>query len=623
MKHKKPKFQKPKPPPRNHKKNDFFSSPLVCVCLIFLVVLISFFPVFKSGFLWDDDAITQNPHLKSFRGLLNFWLSPEVMQKEAHYWPLVYSLFWVQYQLWNLHPLGYHLVNLFFHILNALLLWLILSRINKKIALFSALVFAVHPVHVESVAWIIELKDLVSTCLYLCAFYFFIRFYSSKKWFFYGLSIGAFILSLLSKSMGVSLPLAFLLFLFWKNKRLSRRDIIYTMPFFLIAAIIVGADVRFAQMRENVEFPFSFPERILIASRSILFYMEKFFLPIRLVTFYPRWSIELGNPLSYLYSLVLLSLFGLVIYLYRYFKAPLFLFLFYIITLGPTLAFLDFYFMNYSFVADRFQYLASIGMIILFAVFVQFLFRSSQHSTSKVSQKQQASKNIDQLRLAFQTFIIIILSLLTFFQARHYKNNKTLFEHNIEINPSSWAAHNILGVELRNLGKKEKAALHFEKAVQLNPRFVDALNNLGISLAEQNKIQDALSCFEKALSVKPRDKNTHANLGNAYSILENYEKAEYHLKQAILIDPSSPSPYFNLGIMFMQIHEWKTAIQYLEKSLEKNPRNASAHLKMGICLTMLGKKEDARFAYEKALQIAPGWKPALKALNLLKSQNPE
>lgn len=536
---------------------------LILVGLTFL----SFSPVLQSGFLWDDDAVTENPLLHTPRGLYKIWFSPSVMTKEAHYWPLVYTAFWFQYRLWGLHPLGYHLVNLLFHTLNALLLWSIFSRIDKKSAYFAALLFAVHPVHTEAVAWIIELKDVLSVTFYLAALLLFMKFYEGKKVAVYIFSLSAFASALLTKSMTVTLPAALVLWILAREKKLSLRDIGLLSPFVLIALLIVRGDVRFSQSREIISFDFSLWERIRIASHAGFFYIGKLLIPLNMVTFYPRWIWLQNSYLSYFPALLLAIVLTALFLLRRYSRAPLFLVLYFLVTLSPILGFLNFYFMTFSFVADRYQYLASAGLLFLFSLGTRRLF----HLIRK-----------DQRRglLIFQILAITSLSILTFYQTTLYRDNETLFKHNVEINPGAWAAHNNLGVEYQKQGKFTEAVRHYKYAVELNPQFMDAHNNLGILLAQDGKLGEALDHFQKALSIKPNDPRTLVNIGILHSIKKDYETAVSHMEKALEVDPASANAAFNLALVYIRKGEQGRAVYYLQKTLEIDPSHPGASAKL-------------------------------------------
>jgi tetratricopeptide (TPR) repeat protein len=541
--------------------------PLYLSLLIVVLTFLSFSPVLQSGFLWDDDAVTDNPFLKSVDGLYKIWFTPSLMTKEAHNWPLAYTAFWIQYQIWGLQPLGYHLVNLFLHSINVLLIWKIFSRIDNKSAYFAALLFAVHPVHVEAVAWIIELKDVLSVTFYLSAFLLFMKFHEKRKLACYVLCILAFAAALLTKSMTVTLPAAIILWILAKNRRMSFQNILLLSPFAFIAVAVVWGDVNFAQGREIMTFDYSLWERVRIASHAVFFYIGKLVFPFHLVTFYPRWNWVQNSLLSYLPALILALVLASLFLMRRYSPAPLFLFLFYLVTLSPILGFLNFYFMTFSFVADRYQYLASAGLLFLFSMGAFRLFHLF------IKDKGSAF-------LVFQILAIAVLSILTFYQTALYKDNETLFKHNVEINPRAWAAHNNLGVEYQNQGKFTLAIQHYTDAVELNPRFMDAHNNLGILLAQDGELDDALDHFQTALSIKPRDSRTLANIGIVYSIRKDYDSAISHLQKALQEDPASVNASFNLALVYIGKDELENAVFYLHKTLEIDPSHPGANAKL-------------------------------------------
>jgi len=609
----KPGQKKTAPPSQREKKiippTPLFSSPFVSgICAIILVSFLAFLPVLRAGFLWDDDAITDNALLRTPGGFVKIWTTPSLLTREAHYWPFLYSVFWIEYHIWDLHPFGYHLTNLLFHVVNVLLLWLILSSLNKEIALFAALLFAVHPVHVESVAWIIDLKDILSTAFYLGSFVLFMKFYSEGKKRHYVLSWALFILSLLCKSMAVTFPVALVLWLWWKNGKIRGKDIFRLLPFVIAAFLIALGDVRFAQGREQVRLGFSFIERCLIASRSVFFYMGKLLLPINLMTFYPRWAVDVKNISQYAYPLMLILILCGLFFFRSSFRAPFALFLFALVTLSPTLGFLDFYFMNHSFVADRFQYLAIAGLLILFAASLHFLFK-------------RLGREKRFYHTGIRILTILILSLMTFRQSTYYRNNETLFQQNIKKNPAAWPAYNVIGVEMEKKGNMKEAEHYFRKSVEQNPGFVNALNNLGILLARDKKTGEALGLFKKALEINPDLAQTHMNIGLAYSLEKNYEKGIFHIKESIRLNPQYTSATYNLALILMEKGDLEEGTLYLKKTLALDPSQPEVCLKLGEAYNKLGKIRDAIGAYESALRLIPDLPIALSNLAIIYSSS--
>ncbi|HUT23023.1 MAG TPA: hypothetical protein VM492_01635 [Sumerlaeia bacterium] len=345
------------------------------VLALILMALVAYQPALLGGFLWDDEfSVKGNDLLRSVQGLWRIWTEPSAIPHEEHYWPLTYTSLWVDTRIWGPHPFGPHLSNVLLHGANCLLLWGLLSRLAVPGAWLASAVFALHPVHVESVAWIIERKDLLCAFFYLLAATAYLRFLEEGGRRSFLLALGLFLCALLSKSIAVSFPLAMLLLVWWKKGKADLRNVLAIGSLVVLAVGISVADMAFtarvqaATQGGRFELGFSFPERVLLAARALCFYASKVLWPANLMTIYPRWNIAMSD---WSLHLSLLAVAGTVCALWllrgRIGRGPLVAVLFFCMTLGPALGFIDFVFMRLSFVADRFQYLASVGPITLLA----------------------------------------------------------------------------------------------------------------------------------------------------------------------------------------------------------------------------------------------------------------
>ena len=327
-----------------------------------LLAVVVYLPACFGGFVSDDWIFVTEPLIRRLDGIVSIWLSPSAIGREDHYWPVVYTSFWLEHKLWGFNPVGYHAVNVALHALNSLLVWRLLCRLAVPGAWLIAAVFAVHPVHVESVAWIIERKDLLSTLLSLGAVHVWLRFGEAPGAGRYLLCLALFVGALLSKSVAVTLPAALLLLQWWRAGRVTWRDVACLVPFFAVAIGITLADLAFYRTQVDYHFDYSLVERTLIAARALWVYVWQLVWPAYLPVLYPRWEVRLGDPLGWL---ALAALVALVAVLWqareRVGRGPLAGVLFFALTLSPVLGFVDFGFMGFAFVADRFQYLASLG----------------------------------------------------------------------------------------------------------------------------------------------------------------------------------------------------------------------------------------------------------------------
>lgn len=493
--------------------------------VLFVVSLLAYSPAFFAGFVWDDDIFyLQNGILQTIDGLRNIWFHPSLIPNEAHYWPLVYSTFWVEFHLWGDNPMGYHATNILLHIVDVILLWTILRRLEIPGAWWAALIFALHPVHVESVAWAIERKDVLSGMFYLLSFLCYLQFENEKKWGKYILSLVLFTCAMLSKSVVVTFPVVILLYQWWKENRIEKRTWLLSFFYIEIAAIITAFDMWLSHLRDHSAFHLSLLERCLIAGRAIWFYVWELFCPINLIAIYPLWNINVHAYWQYLFPC---SLVAIVLLLWilknRIGRSPFAAVLFFIITLSPTLGFIDFSFMGHSYVADRYQYLASIGLIVLFSAGVSMLPTSTRFNSI--------------FKSAVYFLIPVLLAILTFQQAKTWYSLETMFARTIEKNPNTSAAHSNLGVAYAKRGLRTAAINQFIEALRIKPDQADVRNNVGVLLGEEGKMKEAAEYFKQAIQLKPDFVEAHYNLGCCYMREAKYKEAIDEFTIALKIDP--------------------------------------------------------------------------------------
>ncbi len=338
---------------------------LFLVALLAAVILV-YQPAWHGGLLWDDDAHVPRPELRSCYGLYRIWFE---VGATLQYYPLLHSAFWFEHKLWGNTTLGYHLVNILLHAAAAVMVAIILRRLAVPGAYLAAAIFALHPVQVESVAWIAELKNTLSGVFYLGAMMAYLHFDQTRKTPWYLGALALFLLGLLSKTIIATLPGALLVIFWWRRGRLSwRTDVLPLLPFFLVGAA-GGMITAWWELQINKcvgpDFTFTFAERCLIAGRTVWFLLWKLLWPTRLTFIYPRWDVDPGAWWQYLFPLSAAALLVLLWAIRRWTRAPLAGLLFFGGTLFPVLGFFNLYTFRYSFVANHYQYLASLGIIAL------------------------------------------------------------------------------------------------------------------------------------------------------------------------------------------------------------------------------------------------------------------
>ena len=576
---------------------------------LLLVTLAAYYPAWNGGLLWDDDAHITRVDLRSLHGLWRIWFDVGATQQ---YYPVTHSAFWVLHRLFGDATLGYHLVNISLHATSAFLFAVILRRLAVPGAVLAAFIFAVHPVHVESVAWITELKNTLSGVFYLGAALAYLRFDTDRRKQSYALALGLFALALLSKTVTATLPAALLVVFWWQRGRLRlREDVLPLLPFFALG-VIGGAVTSWVERThigaEGADFNFSIVERGLIAGRAIWFYLAKLVWPANLVFIYPRWSI---NPLEWWQYLFPLAAGLLLAVLWRdrsRSRAPLSAFLLFVGTLVPALGFVNVYPFVFSFVADHFQYLASLGIIALISAGAAVLMQRRRVTTT--------------LAATVAVCLVATLAVLTWRQSRDYVDGETLYRTTLLSNPSSPMVRNNLGELLRkragvaNPDRRllEEAESQFREALRLRPDdFPQAHNNLGTTLMALDRFDEAISEYRNSLRLRPGDSIIQNNLSlawtkkaNALQMAGRLDEAIAAGREALRISPDFVEAHGLLADALAGQEAYDKAIPHYQAFVKARPQDVNAWTGLGVASVLTGRGNDAIAAFRSAVAVAPG-----------------
>jgi protein O-mannosyl-transferase len=575
------------------------------VVALSLAVLIVYQPVWNSGFLWDDAAHVTRPNLRSWRGLWSIWAAPGITQQ---YYPFTHTVFWLQHRLWGDTPAGYHLVNIILHAAAASMAGLILYRLRIPGAYFAAAIFALHPVQVESVAWITEIKNTLSAVFYLSAAIAWLRYREQQNAGAYALAFGLFLLALCSKTVTATLPAALLVIEWWRRGRLSwQRDVLPLVPFFILGAAAGLSTVwveRSLVGAEGAEFDLSPIERCLIAGRALWFYAGTLLWPVNLVFIYPRWRVSHGTWWQYVYPVAAMAVFAVAWSLRRRSRGPLAGMLYFAGTLFPALGFFNVYPFLFSFVADHFQYLASLGLITLAAAGLARLLERRRRWGRPVA---------NVICLA----VLSTLALLTWRQSHVYADVESLYRATIAGNPESWMAHNNLAGALIARGAVDEAVEHVEKALALKPDYAEARNNLGLALASRGRLDEALAQYRKALELEPAYAEARNNLGFLLARRGQVDEAIAQYRRALEIDPGLARAHYNLAEALTAREQTDEAAVHLRMALALRPEYAEAHNSLGVILAERGKVNEARDQFFKAVELNPQYADARNNLGIV------
>jgi tetratricopeptide (TPR) repeat protein len=581
---------------------------------LFLVMatLLAYQPIWHAGFIWDDDCyVTGNLALRSLKGLWQIWFVPATTPQ---YYPMAFTSFWVEYHLWQLNPLGYHLTNVLLQALNAILLWTVLRRLDVPGPWLVAAIFALYPVCVESVAWTSEIKNVLSGAFYLSAALLYLRFDRTRNRSLYFVALGLFVLGLMSKSVIATLPAALLVVFWWQRGKLSwKQDVLPLIPFF-VAGVSAGLFTAWMEWTvvgaKGSEFNFTFIERALIAGRAIWFYLGKLICPVNLIFIYPRWHVSQMIWWQYLYpATALLVTLGLWL-LSRRNRGPLAAWLFFVGTLFPALGFFNAYPFRYSFVADHFQYLATIGPLTLAVAGIDKLFR-------------RLGNEREFWEPRFFGTLLLVLGGLTWYQCGMYADSEILWRVTLARNPDCWMARNNVGFVLAQKGEVDEAMAQFQQALQTNPEDPPSWNNVGNVLLHWGKVDEAIPYFQKALQLNPDYVEGHNNLGSALLQEGKVDEAMAQFQKALQIDPDYVEAYGNLGNVMLQEGKVDKAVAYYQKALQLSSHNANLHNNLGEALLRQGQFEQAIAHYQAAIKLEPNNPTFLNNLAWLLATCPE
>ena len=548
-----------------------------------LLVVVSYFPAFFAGFVWDDEIITESV-VQNWSGLWHIYFSPTEIEREGHYWPLVYTTFWLEHKLWGYAPAGYHIVNVLLHLANTLLLWRLIERLTVPGAWILAAVFAVHPLHVESVAWVIERKDVLSGLFYLTAFSTYVRFAaenrSTRRRRTYLSALALFALGLLCKSIVVTLPAALVIYHWWQDDRITGADLLRLAPFFALGLIAVVADTLFYQSREPLALGYSIPERVLIAAHALWFYAGKLLWPVDLAVIYPHWDVNVTDPLAWGYVIaavaVVAALYG---FRHRIGRGPLAGALFFAVTLSPVLGFVDFGYMQFSFVADRYQYLAGIGLMTVLV----------GAATSGVGRLPEGWR---KGATGVAVVALIAMGTLTYQQAGIYWDEVTFFTHIVSHNPTARGAYQNLGRALLAVQRPEEALNASRIAVEQDPDDIKARVNAGVAFIRLGRFDEGEAWLRHALELDSQQMVAFQNLAEALRRQGRFEESLEFYRTAIQMDPENALPYAGMGDALFHLKRYGEALQNFNRALALAPTLKTVREMRASTLTFLGRTGD-------------------------------
>lgn len=592
-------------------KKPWLASPVTIAIALCLAVLVTYSPVKDLGWIWDDDDyVLNNPTLRTLSGLGAIWGQPGATPQ---YYPAVFSVLWLEFQFAEFSPELYHFTNVALHALNAVLCYLVLRQLQFKAAAWVAFAFALHPIQVESVAWITELKNVLSASFYGLAWLWLWPScvlprpqaqedpvgppWKNRN---YWIGCSFFVLALLSKSVTASLPAAILVAAWYRLGNLPRRVLIGMAPLFLLGVFFGWNTARLERVQvgaEGDEWSYSMLDRCGIAARSVLHYTSQSLVPMEQMFFYPRYETDFWTPwnVGSLGLVTLVAIAGFVL-AYRGQRGLIAACAFFVGSALPSLSFFNVYPHRFSFVADHFVYIPIVGLFCMIGFVLRWM-------TGKLADRFVARKPHFALALLPATAMLCGYAVLTYLYIPVFTNQLTLWEDTLEKNPDSVAAMQNLGLAYVAVNRQEEARKILEKATEYDFDRYQTFNSLGLVLGDLGRLAEAEQAFLKSIELKPENPRPRVNLGNLTRIQSNQTtdaaarlqlriEAKEHYQAAWEAQPNYLAA-FGLATMAYEAGDLEQATQWFQAAVDERPRDVDARYNLVQCLAELGKREQA------------------------------
>ena len=549
--------------------------------LLLFTLLLFYSPAIHGEFVFDDDRNVTPAALTSLHGLWRIWVEPGA---SFQYYPVLHTAFWIEHRIWGDAVFGYHLVNILLHCASAWLLVAILRKLALPGAWLAAFIFALHPVCVESVAWISEQKNTLSTVFYMASALAWLHFSGPRRWQSYLLATAFFLMALASKTTAAILPAALLVIAWWRNGRLEwKRDVLPLLPWFAGGAAFGLFSGRIEQKGYDIQssdFSLNLLQHFLLASRDVWFYAGKLLWPVHLMFNYPRWQVNAADWRQWLFPAGLLAVAAVFFLLARRNRTPLAAFLFFIGNLFPVMGFFYIGWFMFSFVADHFQYVASLGIIVPAAAGLALAARKTRPAAVRWATRADIG------------LILFMLCSLTWGQCHIYNDMETLFHTTVDENPSSGMAHYNYGLVLLKIPDHLTEAMEqMETALRLRPEDVKLQDRIAfIFLTTPGRADEGIATLEQSLKTEPDDSYAHFLLGSTLAMMPGHiDEAITHLKASVRLNPNEPQSHLTLGDALFAMGRKQEAIAQYQEALRLDPEMEQAKARLEAVESESGK----------------------------------
>jgi tetratricopeptide (TPR) repeat protein len=568
--------------------------------VIVLAAFWVFWPTRHGQWIGDDSFyIASNPLLQDPARLWKAWFQPGSF---IEYYPIEQCVQWAQWQLWHNDTFGYHLTNILLHVVSALLVWRLFSKFGLRLAWLGGLLFAVHPMMVDSVALINELKTTLSLPPFLLAMCFYLDYEEHGRRRDYGLALGLFVVAMLCKITMAMFPVVILLYAWWKRKRIGWGDLAASAPFFAISLVLglttIWAGNWYAQLQGTTpvvgQLGGFFP-RLALVGQIISFYFSRCFLPVTPLPIYPLWTVDPTAPWQFLPWPIMG---GTIYYLWTkretWGRHALLGLGFFLIMLTPFGGAKWISYMEYTWVLEHLLYIPMLGLIGLVIAGLEQV-------------DQQLPQSYRPYGIGVVAGGIALLAIQSRAYAAMYINEETLCTYTLAHNPGSVMARNNLGNALLQKGQVDEAMGQFQKLLEINPNYAEAYNNLGNAFYQKGRINEAMIQYQKALEINPNLIMAHSNLGSALLKEGQADQAMAQFQKALEINPNFAEVHYNLGMALIQKGRVDDAMGQYRKALEIDPDLAEAHNDLGEALFQKGQVDEAIAQFQKGLEINPNY----------------
>jgi tetratricopeptide (TPR) repeat protein len=559
----------------------------------------AFAPALHGGWLWDDAGyLPHNVLLHDSARLWKIWFAPGTF---AEYYPLTATVQYLEWSLWGNWTLPYHATSVVLHLIGALLVWRLLERLGLKLAWLGGLVFAVHPLAVESVAWISELKNTLSLALFLPAMLFYLDYDERRQERDYRLALGFFLAAMLAKVTVAPFPFVILLYAWWKRGRIGTGDLRAAAPFLVISIVLVTMTMLAASWNAQV-YPLTsagpsaggWLAGPVGAGLAIFVFIVRFLWPAGLMPIYPRWLEEGVLPSDFLPWIAVIALLGWLVWRREevWSRAALLGLGFYLLMLAPVFAFIALNYASMVWALDHLVYLPMIGLI---GLAIAALGALAERLTFPL-------RNAGACVLAV---IVVLLAWQTHLYSAIFRSAETLWVDALTQNPRSSVAYDELGAVLQEQGRFTDAMAQYQAAAKLNPLSADPHSNMAHILFVSGHVPEAMAEYALAIKLSPRDALIRYNAGDALAQTGHIADAIAQFQSALMINPDLAEAHYNLGNALAQMGHAPEATQEYETALRLNPDYEEAHANLGNVLLQAGRTGDALSEYGTALQLNP------------------